>query len=535
MAAQSGLHAAAKDGRQDRITAALSNGEDPSSLDHAAWTAAEYAAYYGHVGRLDELQPPNLQDNAAELAFCEGDDVNWLSGYENKSPIDSNVIIVNFGPLDSVNDERVVEVSSLDDPLTLEVDIKGGSGDKYTLHLPATRATIYQPCIFRTSDVSEAKLLFRLHRQGGSADNIISSGIALVESLNQPDLEDVRRYHRVPLQATHGDLSFAGHVNFYLQVIKPYAGATEAPTNKPAGMDFRNRIGGHRGLGQNKQGWKFLQMGENTIESFKMAHQLGAGFVEFDVQVTKDLIPVIYHDFLLSETGTDAPIHTVSYEQFMAASKLQFSPARRDRRVADDSTLAQPQMADFSARMGHTLEYKAKGFKPNTRGVFIQDSFTTFKETLSQVPSDVPFDIEMKYPMPFECRDHNMSTTWLELNVFIDTVLSTIFAHAGKRRIMFSSFSPELCIALSHKQNHYPVFFLSDVKAAPGVDDPRASSLRDAVHFARRWALPGIVVESSPLIDCPRLVKYVHGFGLQCATYGGRNNEPQCTQVRDRT
>ena len=36
---------------------------------------------------------------------------------------------------------------------------------------------------------------------------------------------------------------------------------------------------------------------ENTIESFKEAAAYGADMVEIDVQLTKDGIPVIYHDF----------------------------------------------------------------------------------------------------------------------------------------------------------------------------------------------------------------------------------------------
>lgn len=39
---------------------------------------------------------------------------------------------------------------------------------------------------------------------------------------------------------------------------------------------------------------------ENTIASLKNAANKGADFVEFDVQLTKDLIPIIYHDFLVS-------------------------------------------------------------------------------------------------------------------------------------------------------------------------------------------------------------------------------------------
>ena len=32
-------------------------------------------------------------------------------------------------------------------------------------------------------------------------------------------------------------------------------------------------------------------------------------------EVTRDLVTVIYHDFLVSETGTDAPVHSITLEQ----------------------------------------------------------------------------------------------------------------------------------------------------------------------------------------------------------------------------
>ena len=34
-----------------------------------------------------------------------------------------------------------------------------------------------------------------------------------------------------------------------------------------------------------------------------------------DVQLTRDLTPITYHDFSLSESGTDIPIHDLSLEQ----------------------------------------------------------------------------------------------------------------------------------------------------------------------------------------------------------------------------
>lgn len=34
-----------------------------------------------------------------------------------------------------------------------------------------------------------------------------------------------------------------------------------------------------------------------------------------DVQLTRDLLPIIYHDFSLSESGTDIPNHDLSLQQ----------------------------------------------------------------------------------------------------------------------------------------------------------------------------------------------------------------------------
>ena len=42
---------------------------------------------------------------------------------------------------------------------------------------------------------------------------------------------------------------------------------------------------------------------ENTISSLKNAYSHGADMVEFDVQLSKDKIPVIYHDYELCTTS----------------------------------------------------------------------------------------------------------------------------------------------------------------------------------------------------------------------------------------
>lgn len=73
---------------------------------------------------------------------------------------------------------------------------------------------------------------------------------------------------------------------------------------------------GHRGIGMNRPYSKapYLQIGENTIASLSKAADFGADFVEFDVQLTKDDIPIIYHDFASSEFNTQ--VSNVPYSQF---------------------------------------------------------------------------------------------------------------------------------------------------------------------------------------------------------------------------
>lgn len=126
----------------------------------------------------------------------------------------------------------------------------------------------------------------------------------------------------------------------------------------------------------------------------------------------------------------------------------------------------------------------------------------------------------------------------IEPNLFVDQILSCVLLHPScrsrprsrSRSIMFSSFSPEICILLSLKQSTFPVFFLNDSGNGP-TGDIRASSLQEAIHFAKKWALDGIVMASEPFVYAPKLVRVAKEKGLVTASYGGLNNEPDCAKV----
>lgn len=133
--------------------------------------------------------------------------------------------------------------------------------------------------------------------------------------------------------------------------------------------------------------------------------------------------------------------------------------------------------------------------------------------------------------MLFEARDFKMDTIAMELNTYLDVTLEVVYQYGGKRPIFFSSFSPELCILLATKQQLYPVLFLTESGYIP-TRDIRAISFQEAVRFAKKWNLEGVVVRSQPIIASPRLVDVVKSSGLICASWGDLNNDPDCAKVR---
>ncbi|KAK6495547.1 Glycerophosphocholine phosphodiesterase [Arthrobotrys musiformis] len=124
-----------------------------------------------------------------------------------------------------------------------------------------------------------------------------------------------------------------------------------------------------------------------------------------------------------------------------------------------------------------------------------------------------------------------MEKYYIDVNTFVDTILQTIFRFGGSRPIILSSFSPEVCILASTKQNVYPVLFLNDAGLSP-TGDIRASSLQEAIHFAKSLNLYGVVSASEPFVMSPKLVKFTRGAGLACASYGAQNSNPAFAKVQ---
>ncbi|KAJ2848973.1 Glycerophosphocholine phosphodiesterase, partial [Coemansia erecta] len=92
-------------------------------------------------------------------------------------------------------------------------------------------------------------------------------------------------------------------------------GSARLPEMLPWYQQGRTLVYGHRGSGMNFAPIvtpRRLQLGENTVLSMEKAVRDGVTAVEFDVQITRDMVPVIYHDWIVAETGLDVPLNTLT-------------------------------------------------------------------------------------------------------------------------------------------------------------------------------------------------------------------------------
>lgn len=584
------LHVAAVDGHLSVVKLLLAAGADVSRMDSSGWTAKEHAALRGHItiakllaDHTDEkdfaarVQNRLQASSPGEVSSIEERKSNGsqngitrqaepVKTFGHRYLTNESLVHVSLGSMDfrkrveavSLDKVPLTEAhnTQLDTALSVVISASGAVGEPTIIDLPIQETISTEPIVFTTTDPTKVKLFFDIvPTYSGNEKLKIGRAVALLSSV-KPTLGSGRMNLQgdVCLPIMSSSLDVIGTANFNFLVITPFNHPNMGITSRQTYWKklSSTMLIGHRGLGKNITSNRSLQLGENTLPSFIAAANLGAQYVEFDVQLTKDHVPVIYHDFLVSETGIDAPVHTLTLEQFLhinsdssrngnnaPRSRAEHGQSHSKRGRSNSFTPQRSQSMGFAGsglslemdeRMKHTRDFKEKGFKANSRGNFIQAPFATLEDLFRKLPESIGFNIEMKYPMLHESEEQEMDTYAVELNSFCDTVLSKVYDLAGERHIIFSSFNPDICLCLSYKQPSIPILFLTDAGCAP-VGDIRASSLQEAIRFASRWNLLGIVSAAEPLINSPRLVKVVKESGLVCVSYGTLNNDPLMVQV----
>ncbi|XMA19707.1 hypothetical protein WAI453_012498 [Rhynchosporium graminicola] len=430
------------EGHAPTVRRLIDAGADTDSFDYLGWTAKEHAVFRGHlaVGEMfsstDKTPKPGISTiiNGRKGIYAPRHDVS--SGFSH--------LTINLGSLQENEKSKLRTMnlpSLLEHGLMLTVSTSESAVSVQRM-LPLLEDSVDDTFVFFVENSEDITVLFNIHECRADPDGqgtLIGVGIALLEAHN----------NGVGIQ--HGLLMREQSVAIMYKGTLKLLGTISFSTTGSA------KIVGHRGLGQNCQD-NCLRLGENTIEPSRAAAKQGADYVEVYVQVTRDLVPVLFHDYSLSESGTDVPIHEITLNQFMHMSDSQSSTLEptsmlggvenyeaRDNvqvvRVRSGSVAFadERETERMKNRMRHPVDYQDKGFKPNTRGDFVHGTFTTLQDTLGKLPEHIGVDMEIKYPRPHEASQAGNALTSIDINVFADTVLDVIARFGKGRHIILSS------------------------------------------------------------------------------------------------
>jgi glycerophosphodiester phosphodiesterase len=281
---------------------------------------------------------------------------------------------------------------------------------------------------------------------------------------------------------------------------------------------------------------------ENTLRSFQAAAASGACFVEFDVQVTADGVPVVWHDDTVEFGDPSRPsqvaVSELTAAEFQALGALsasgkcqQLSVVRRFKHAAAAAAAASAAAASPEARLAAALASAGEDDSSSSTAAAaapqrrrwcceVDDAFPTLEQLFSALPGHLAFNIEVKMATPPEVA----VTPAAEIQRMVGPILEVVARCTGAgRQVVFSSFDPDVCAALRQGQGDHQVLFLS----TGGRDwhaDARRMSLAAAVAEAAASQLSGVVVDSGALHAAPEVVAQARANGLKLLTYGLEND-----------
>ncbi|KAI6219558.1 hypothetical protein M3Y99_01653700 [Aphelenchoides fujianensis] len=377
--------------------------------------------------------------------------------------------------------------------------------------------------IYRTLSVSVEYLGFRIEvYDAKKPDQPLAMGYALPSTL-----QDTFGKTSVPLITSKGLPVGKLYVGYLF--VRPLKGDVPPQTMKASyAKHWKKRIAlevGHRGMGNSYT--KLAAARENTLHSLNSAAQKGADYVEFDVHLTKDKIPIVFHDFhvLVSVAKRSPSIDDLSCPP---ASLLKAAGAGEAHELAvRDLKYSQLRLlhldhVEHEKRPGEEdagqLHYKVTGDHDEAEE---HRPFPTLESAFHYVSQDTGFNIEIKYPMEWADGSHECAN-YFERNEFVDIILAQVLKNAGTRRVVFSSFDPDICTILTLKQNKYPVLFLCQGQTAkhPDYADARTQTSAMAVRFAAGTGLAGVNFHSEDLLRNAEPVAMAKHFGIITFVWG---------------
>ncbi|KAI1769394.1 hypothetical protein GGR53DRAFT_527666 [Hypoxylon sp. FL1150] len=291
---------------------------DVGVRDCNGWTAVDHAAFKGTPDLVKTLQDHGrgYEVSLASRLTEHGQRTNISSRHSKSQNYASRAveldgqkgnhshIFMNLGHFDMEKEPLILHIDPFrrmvaplcvpDSSLTLEIStIDCEAPRQYSVSFPVLEDLLNDPFYFTAEDPNAAKLLFRVHcsvlgsNQPLQEQSHIGSAVVSLKDLRRglgPSLESLERDHTVSLVSSDVlGSKYIGSLTFTFVISKPFVfdGLPPTPSRVELRRDGSPLVAGHRGLGQNNAKTDRLQLGENTMDSFFAALDLGADILEF--------------------------------------------------------------------------------------------------------------------------------------------------------------------------------------------------------------------------------------------------------------
>ncbi|XP_061392167.1 glycerophosphocholine phosphodiesterase GPCPD1-like [Musca vetustissima] len=300
---------------------------------------------------------------------------------------------------------------------------------------------------------------------------------------------------------------------------------------------------GHRGCGKS-----FWHQGdilrENTLKSFGKAYEHGADFIELDVQLSQDKTPVVYHDFQLyisRKEDLDRQEFDVIKLQLEEDEINFLKPFARTLKSGligiplnkfHYQQLKEVRIHETSLDMPSTSSASSSSESPCPKDNTLNLPFPSLQNILKKLPAKLGFLLDIKWPQRLRTNNNYEDNFCpdLDKNEYVDIILDIVIRHTGNRRIICSSFDPDICSMLRFKQNRYPVMFTIQHSQPNQMKylDPRGDSLIVASYFSQAMELWGLICGAEDILEHQQEIQNLHKRNTHIFAWGDSARSEQC-------
>ncbi|EFY87862.1 Ankyrin repeat protein nuc-2 [Metarhizium acridum CQMa 102] len=483
---------AASEGNVDCLQALLKVGVDVNIVDEKGLPAMYYAAWEGHLECMKLLTPFNTHSRASPLVLQSSPGPTDGSNAPGPMSLDPDAIPILELPPPIIPlrryghnflDTKTVVQISFDDlheqPLIFFQD------GKY----PAARLTISS----KLSDLIPKNIILPFQEDtrmvSFQVDNLDTFSLdfdvfptygakIIAKTVVLPSAFKTQQggISKCCLPLFDPRLRAIGQITFSTQVIKPFKGQPLEIT------DFETY-------------WKATSQFNQPTSAVVTGSSLSGDYVRLFVQYTADGVPVIWPQRTISCGGLDLPLCRLSLQQFLTIT------AENTCRAALPSLSS--KTIDNIAEVYHILA---------TAGI-------TLKDALAILPRGINVNLQVLYPTQEEEKALALGPA-LDVNVFVDAILTVVFDHARAQRaqyqspeaarsMVFSSYNARLCTALNWKQPNFPVFLCNDLGREDNILEEnmlrpsgrRGTSIKEVVRIAQSNNFMGLICYSKLLVS----------------------------------